>query len=563
MYRLLVVDDEPYIVDWICEIAEVESGIELEVYRAYSVHEALNWLNRARIDIMITDIRMPGESGISLVQKVTRNWPKCKIIMLTAYAEFDYAYAAIESNVTAYILKTEDDARILEAIRKAVKELDKELKDLQLLNKTNDKLLNSMQPIQNDIIISILKGEIMQKEEIISQLESVSIQINVEDPFVLVISKIDGIPEKANIVDRFNYRHAVKKIIEHYFTQYFHCFQIEYSNVKIVLLLQPRKEQNGEEKGLKRDASSATGEYFITYTKGTLELVQQSCKENTGLDISFVVSNTLVELTQLHYKFQHMEKTLLHCVSDEKGVVISDAILNEQNHENSAGSSDKLEEIREDLTKDLYLLETYLENGDRENFEAGLKNICEGIRNEKCLHDSAAQEIFYSVSLMLLSYANRRKIAGAVASKVDISDLLGRYNHYSWNESIDYLYKFANGILEIQEKDTSELSLNLVQFINQYIQTHIAEDVSLIKLSEVTGYNPSYLSRLYKEIANETLSAYISRIRFEKAKNLLANSNLNLNEIATEVGLNSRTYFNRFIKKITGMSPQEYRTYLC
>ena len=209
------------------------------------------------------------------------------------------------------------------------------------------------------------------------------------------------------------------------------------------------------------------------------------------------------------------------------------------------------------------MLETYLENGDRENFEAGLKNICEGIRNEKCFHDSAAQEIFYSVSLMLLSYANRRKITGTVASKVDIGDLLGRYNHYSWNESIDYLYKFANEILEVQEKDTNELSLNLVQFINQYIQTHIAEDVSLIKLSEVTGYNPSYLSRLYKEIANETLSAYISRIRFEKAKNLLANSNLNLNEIATEVGLNSRTYFNRFIKKITGMSPQEYRTYLC
>ncbi|HCS74162.1 MAG TPA: hypothetical protein DIW17_09835 [Clostridiales bacterium] len=440
MYRLLAVDDEPYIVDWICEIAEVELGIELEIYRAYSVQEALNWLNRARIDIMITDIKMPDESGISLVQKVTRNWPKCKIIMLTAYAEFDYAYAAVESNVIAYILKTEDDTRILEAIRKAVRELDKELKDLHLPSNTNDTLPNYLLPIQNDIAIRILKGVITQKEEIISQLESVGIHIDAEAPFILVMSKIDGIPEKANKIARYNYRYTIKKIIEHYFTQYFHCSQIEYSDVIMVSLLQPKKGQN-DEGDLSKDTSLKADEYYITYTKETLELVLQSCKENTGLDLSFIVSNTLLEVTQLRNEYQHMKKILLYCMPDGKGVIIGDTHLNEQ-------------------------------------------------------------------------------------------------------------------------KGISHLSLNLVQFINQYVQTHIAEDVSLIKLSEVTGYNPSYLSRLYKEVANENLSAYINRVRFDKAKNLLINSDLNLNEIAAEVGLNSRTYFNRFIKNITGMSPQEYRTHL-
>ncbi|MDD4680505.1 MAG: AraC family transcriptional regulator, partial [Clostridia bacterium] len=204
--------------------------------------------------------------------------------------------------------------------------------------------------------------------------------------------------------------------------------------------LQPKKGQN-DEGDLSKDTSLKADEYYITYTKETLELVLQSCKDNTGLDLSFIVSNTLLEVTQLRNEYQHMKKILLYCMPDGKGVIIGDTHLNEQ-------------------------------------------------------------------------------------------------------------------------KGISHLSLNLVQFINQYVQTHIAEDVSLIKLSEVTGYNPSYLSRLYKEVANENLSAYINRVRFDKAKNLLINSDLNLNEIAAEVGLNSRTYFNRFIKNITGMSPQEYRTHL-
>ena len=80
MYRILIVDDEPYVVDWLSSLLEMKTEFELDICLAYSAEEALNWLKRAKIDIIITDIQMPEMSGIELAQEVRKNWPQCKVI---------------------------------------------------------------------------------------------------------------------------------------------------------------------------------------------------------------------------------------------------------------------------------------------------------------------------------------------------------------------------------------------------------------------------------------------------------------------------------------------------
>lgn len=561
MYRLLIVDDESYIVDWISEIMEVQAGTEMEIYRAYSAFEALNWLSRARIDIMIADVCMPEMSGITLAQKVRQNWPGCKIIMLTAHAEFDYAFEAIKSNVTGYVLKTEDDECILETVRKAVRELDKEVKNLQLLSEAQDRLCDSMGAIQKELVLSILCGENRLKEDIIRQFNQLSIEMDVQMPFLLLISKIHGIPENVDIVERFYYICTIKKVIRHYLSRYFNCIQVEYQNDKLVILLQTKAEESHLYDSNEDDKETLSNEYFITYVKGTLELVQQSCRENLNFSLSFIISSTFLPIDQLHQKFQHMLQVLAYHGDDEKGVIITDALL--EGHITNKPAELNNEQVKNRIElNSLNLLATYLEKGNREKFFEGLKKICQDLRNVNNLNDPLAQEIYYSVALMLLSYINSRKLSHRVSLQIDISNIFKIDVHYSWNETIENLYRLANTIMNLHIQDMGDLSLNLVQFINGYIEKNIVGDVSLIKLSEVTGYNPSYLSRLYKEIANETLNEYIGRVRFKKAKELLESSNFNLNQIAVEIGLGSRTYFNRFIKKITGMSPQEYRDYL-
>lgn len=96
MFRLLIVDDEEIIVNSLYEIFNSLPEIELDVYKAYSAQEAIDWLSRTRIDIVLSDIMMPEIDGLQLLEEIHKRWPFCKVIFLTGYEKFDYIYGALQ-----------------------------------------------------------------------------------------------------------------------------------------------------------------------------------------------------------------------------------------------------------------------------------------------------------------------------------------------------------------------------------------------------------------------------------------------------------------------------------
>ena len=92
MYRLLIVDDEIDNVYWLEEMFQYDLKEELEVHTAVSGKEALELLNRIRFDVVLTDIKMPGMTGMELYDRIRENWPACKVIFLTAYPQFEDIY---------------------------------------------------------------------------------------------------------------------------------------------------------------------------------------------------------------------------------------------------------------------------------------------------------------------------------------------------------------------------------------------------------------------------------------------------------------------------------------
>lgn len=93
----------------------------------------------------------------------------------------------------------------------------------------------------------------------------------------------------------------------------------------------------------------------------------------------------------------------------------------------------------------------------------------------------------------------------------------------------------------------------------QYIETHHAEDISLGQVAQAVHTSVFYFCKLFKKVMGINFTEYVSRVRTEKAKNLLLNPNLRVSEIAYEVGFQSLTHFNRVFKKVVGQSPTEYR----
>jgi AraC-like DNA-binding protein len=95
-----------------------------------------------------------------------------------------------------------------------------------------------------------------------------------------------------------------------------------------------------------------------------------------------------------------------------------------------------------------------------------------------------------------------------------------------------------------------------------YINEHQGEELSLGQVARAVNASSFYFCKLFKKATGINFIDYVSRLRIEKAKNLLLNPNCLVSEIAFEVGFQSLTHFNRVFKKQTGLSPSEYRAQL-
>jgi len=102
----------------------------------------------------------------------------------------------------------------------------------------------------------------------------------------------------------------------------------------------------------------------------------------------------------------------------------------------------------------------------------------------------------------------------------------------------------------------------MVSRAKEFIEDHQAEDLSLTDVARAVNASTFYFCKIFKKSTGINFTDYVSRVRIEKAKNLALNPNLRISEIAFEVGFQSLTHFNRVFKRITGMSPTQYRAQL-
>lgn len=123
-----------------------------------------------------------------------------------------------------------------------------------------------------------------------------------------------------------------------------------------------------------------------------------------------------------------------------------------------------------------------------------------------------------------------------------------------------FIYNLSN----IQSEAT--LSQNMpdstIAWLCKHIDENISSDLSLINLAVLSGYNPQYLSSLFKQKYGVTLSQYISDKRMNIARDMLSDAEIPIQEVATHLGFASHSYFSRFIRKATGLTPQQFRSKL-
>ena len=93
----------------------------------------------------------------------------------------------------------------------------------------------------------------------------------------------------------------------------------------------------------------------------------------------------------------------------------------------------------------------------------------------------------------------------------------------------------------------------------QFIKEHQADEISLGDVAKAVNTSTFYFCKMFKKATGLNFTDYLSRVRVEKARNLLLNPNLRISEIAFAAGFQSLSHFNRVFRRIAGESPTRYR----
>lgn len=126
----------------------------------------------------------------------------------------------------------------------------------------------------------------------------------------------------------------------------------------------------------------------------------------------------------------------------------------------------------------------------------------------------------------------------------------------------EQLFHLINQVLKVQSEflQTTTSHKEKIQQVRNYLEENFSSQISLDQLAEIFYINKYYLTRIYKETYQQTISQTLTQLRITKAKELLRYSELSMFEIAVSCGFQDASYFSKVFKKIEGESPQKYRT---
>jgi len=549
MYRLLIVDDEQDIADSLYELFRDFDSFDLDVYRVYSGIEALEKMSRTKIDIVLTDIRMPGMSGLQLMEQIRGRWPECQIIFLTGHQEFEYVYTAINNDNVRYLLKMEGHEQIVNAVRSAIAKINENRQIGDLLAQANSRLNASLPALQQAFIMDLLLDSAADVDPP-GQFEQLQIPLDAGAPVLLIACKANRPGKRLSRLDGSQLVHAVHNVFVKYLHPTVRSVPIAIEALQLVWLVQPCDRLQEERHG------RHPAEWTLSSIRGNLETVQEVCYESLGVSLSVVMDGEYTAWASLPARFQAMRDELQEGTDRELALKLLD---NRRLNANDVSETSEDERIVRSLPGKLRQMEHDLDAGQAEAFQSAFQPLLHYLREKKTKDHRQAIEVYYSVALLLSAYMNKKQLADQLPPDTDPGRLLRADVHAAWRDAADYLAALANHLFEMRSDEQQDRANAVIRKVQQYIMSHLGEEISLIRLAEIVHFNPSYLSRIFKQITGDNLSSYINSRRLDKAKELLADHKHKIHEIAAMLGFSTAPYFTRFFKKMTGMSPQEYR----
>lgn len=509
-YRVMIVDDEAILRTGMLHLCNWnEYGIEI-VAQAGNGQEALQLIDIFQPHVVITDIVMPVMDGVEFTKMMRIQHPEIKIVVLSSYSEFNYVREVFKYGVTDYLLKPKVSATELISLIQSLCS-DMELTSNNKLPAKKDPALLLSQWLDSDAAQE-------EKEELRHDLNQ---RFNLRH-FMIAKASTNLLLSRTKWTQSQIEQMIIELAEEHLSRLDYVCVFLKN---EALLLLNYEPQQSVE-------------------VLSSLKRFGEHVKESMNY-ISFVLSNAFdtFELVKTeHDRLTPFLGKLIYftgkALVPENEIIVNndhDKIHFDESHFTSAlrmfSIDDAISQLKA-LFSELQISRSY--------DEYSLKRLCQNLIYSTI---STLEQLKQPVTELSSS---KLKLFKTIDHAFDIEEL----------ESI--LIQFLEELKTIVRRSDHQQSLILHQ-IYEYVNENYANDISLSEMASRLHLNYTYLSSYFKQRTKENLTSYISRVRTDKAKELLFDQELSVSEISRLTGFSDHNYFSKVFKKMTGMTPVEYR----
>lgn len=520
LYRILIADDEPYALEGIMHgIPFRELGFD-RIFTAGSVSEAKQVLLSNDVDVVLSDIEMPDESGLDLLKWMREYRIDAVPIILTCHADFEYSRTALKSGSFDYILKPIAYEEVAETLKRATERVEQK-KRLRQANRREALLMKNRDRLSGELWADIFSGRLQPTAPVMEELCLIrNIPFVPEAQYRLVL--VDCLvlePGEAGSAAAERLASGLDRLVG----QDGWCLRHEGRLVAVLRRTGSRhlssQELRGRLTGLFRSAAGRGELSFNAFFSQNVEAGQ--------LPAAFSRLRQASERRCI--KTGAIEK-----ITDDVELERSVPILPDVGRWVSLMETETAQDLTDEMVR--YAMQALSQPGG-----TGQLELCA----EVCV-----QAVYVACSKLrlrtdfLLATDLQRQIHLAIRGR----------DNYS-----DFVSALMSAFCQRRDKIYQSRRKSIVEQARDYVDAHLDERLQNDQVARALFLNADHLSRAFKKESGLTLSEYISIRRIDRAKLLLLTTQLPVSEVALRVGFQSFSYFSKIFKKRVGVEPSKFR----
>ncbi len=515
-YGIFLAEDEIIVRNGIKRLIPWEEYGFVFVGEASDGEMALPLIRQLKPDVVFTDIKMPFMDGLELSAQIKKEMPNIKIVIFSGYDDFKYAKKAMSIGITHYLLKPVSKEDLVNTLKKIASQLEEE----KVKNDYYSKFEREIQSYEQ-------YGRRMFFEQLVSgkynKSEAEKLGISIAAPWYNIVLFRVGplISEEVYSEKGADMQDEVQKV----FYEEKNCFLFRENINSFAVLVMANTKQEAE-----------------SYASACANKLRDVFKQR-GIGGWDVVTGTAADSVEnIKKSYMAASKALLKCYT---------SILDKTLEISAVKASSQSQNI----------IISFLKTGKPEEAEAFTDNYMKSIGIDNMQSVLFRQYIILNVQFTAAAFCRELNLG-----ENTLFDNLNTSSDFmesmqSYEKSRLYMINIIKTVMNLRNEKAVGKYKSIVRDAIKYIEENYSdENISLNSTARSINISPSYLSSVFSREVGKTFVEFLTGIRMEKAKKLLAYTDKRSSEIAYEVGYSDPHYFSFLFKKTQGISSRAYRS---